>query len=149
MTAVIPFYGRGNRGSEILIKSLAQGNSEVDPELKPSLLRGPCGYQSQVTGPGNGEAKEHEATLLLVSLTGPLGAEACLGGSWRASQNPSRAWAPWATPLHGRSSGCDFHSDAGAINSGELTQYLSPNGQALGFCTLRLIPFSSSVPSCL
>lgn len=101
MTVVIPFYGRGNRGSEILIKSLAQGNSEVDPELKPWLLRGSCGYQSQVTGLGNWEVKGHEATLILISLTGPLGPEALLPISGEAEGHhraPSRAWAPWAMP---------------------------------------------------
>lgn len=57
----------------MLIKSLAQGTSEVEPELKPLLLRGSCKYESQVTGPGSEAIKGHETTLTLISQIGPFG----------------------------------------------------------------------------
>lgn len=74
------FFGRGNRSSETLIKSLAQGDSEVKPELKPWLSKttaeGSCGCQSQVTGPGNGEVYGQKTTL--ISQTALLVTEAPL-----------------------------------------------------------------------
>lgn len=148
---VIPFYGRGNRGSETLIKSLAQGNSEVEAELKPLLLRGSLGYQSQVTGLGNGEVKGHETTLsfprlaLLVTETLLLSLGE-LKGITEMSPGPG---LPGQCPLQGRSSTWDFRLDAGALKLGEVTQDLSLNEQALGGCAQWLIPFSFCAPQCL
>lgn len=77
------------------MKSLVQGNAGGDRTQTFALKdcsRGPCGYQSQVTGPGGGEVSGHKTTLTLISQTGPAVFTAISQGA------PSRAWTFWAMP---------------------------------------------------
>jgi hypothetical protein len=63
---VISFYGRGKERFEMLSKSLAQGNSDMEPELKLLLSKTTAnvpGCQGSVTGPENVDAEGHQTTL--------------------------------------------------------------------------------------
>lgn len=83
---------------------VAQGNSSgarAQTLAVKDHSRGSCGYQSQVTGSGNGLVNGHKITVTPISQPGPLGDRvpaAISQGAEEQHRAPSRPWTPWAMP---------------------------------------------------